>query len=384
MTRYLYDWADLPIVPESDGEFPYHVIVYSKDENQYALMKLSNPFVVRSSTICFPLESTWEAFLCTSSSTNWMNTTMTVTEGATAPYVKPPEGYTFVWTNHDLIDENGYVIYDAMEVTSYEFTPPAPEITECGEDATYIHGHDAASLICRATLSDYRGGLIFRWYRDGIRVSSNAKCTPNTNELGNFTYYCEVSNHQFGESTPVQSNPITITVKEKDFCPISFSAGMALGADLAGWDIAGTYDAVAAGTRAYLYNGVKLPELPASPSGYGNAYVCYSKHVLDSLTGYYVWFADQPFYAGQLWSSEDDTRIICTHGKAYNYVKYKLVDGSWKYDGKSNTSGSDLTLQILWANVDVYVMNHNAEDSSIFEPTDTLYLSASEPQPVYM
>lgn len=137
---------------------------------------------------------------------------------------------------------------------------------------------------------------------------------------------------------------------------------------------------------AYLYNGVQLPPLPEwDREMYPYAYVCFMDHILDRLTGHYIWVTDRPIYANdETWSAEGTTRIICVHGEdAVGYMCYKLVDGIWTYERSSTISGTDMMYQIIWSNVDVYIMGHDSEDAGIYEPTNNLYIPASDPVPVY-
>lgn len=133
---------------------------------------------------------------------------------------------------------------------------------------------------------------------------------------------------------------------------------------------------------AYLYNGVRLPGLPEwDKTAYPYAYIGYLDSILDSSDGYYIWVTNRPIY-GKTEGIENGF-IICTHGEDVSYARYWLVDGVWELKGTNIISGSDQLYAIKWSNTNVYQMLHDTTDSDIYEPTDTLLLSATDPIPVY-
>jgi hypothetical protein len=135
------------------------------------------------------------------------------------------------------------------------------------------------------------------------------------------------------------------------------------------------------GIVGYSYNGTVLPDISTVYTDelkqtHPYAYVCYSDHVLNSLDGDYLWLTNRQLYA----KKTGDRYILCTHGDVVSFKQYKCEDGLWVFKNENSISGSDQVHEPIWANADMYVMEH---DGDAYMPTDTVALSASDPIPVY-
>lgn len=113
---------------------------------------------------------------------------------------------------------------------------------------------------------------------------------------------------------------------------------------------------------AYLYNGVRLPALPEwDREKYPYAYV--------GTTTYRGTEEYRAYFAKEIHTKYASAMIFIDAAR-----RYRLIDGQWVKHGGTI---SPVITSPLWSNVDIYY------DSSVEEVGGTLYLSASEPIPVY-
>ena len=113
---------------------------------------------------------------------------------------------------------------------------------------------------------------------------------------------------------------------------------------------------------AYLYNGVRLPALPEwDREKYPYSYVGTAMYL--NIEEYRAYFAK---------------KIHTKSAGAMMFIdaalRYRLIDGQWVEHGAGIPP---VITSPLWSNVNIYY------DSSVEEVGGTLYLSASEPIPVY-
>lgn len=113
---------------------------------------------------------------------------------------------------------------------------------------------------------------------------------------------------------------------------------------------------------AYLYNGVRLPKLPEWDRGkYPYSYV--GTVMYKGIEEYRAYFA-----------KEIHTKYASAMSFLDAALRYRLIDGQWVEHGAGIPP---FITSPLWSNVNIYY------DSSVEEVGGTLYLSASDPIPVY-
>lgn len=117
--------------------------------------------------------------------------------------------------------------------------------------------------------------------------------------------------------------------------------------------------------RAYLYNGVKLPELLPAPEGYHHACI-----VKGTWSGLYT-LAFLPSLAFANISDKWSVDLSCGYVRATYQVGHPSYDG-WSSLREETSSGLGIVVgNILWANFDVL----NEDGSTLLE--------ASDPVPLY-
>ena len=113
MSKYDYNGVVLPSLPEVDG-YPYKLIVSISDTNEYFLMFETEPFVVIESRITFPVDSRYIVYRCSADDTAWTTGVIDVEEG-TSEYIAIDTRAIYIWTNSDISDTDGNIVYSGTE-----------------------------------------------------------------------------------------------------------------------------------------------------------------------------------------------------------------------------------------------------------------------------
>lgn len=126
---------------------------------------------------------------------------------------------------------------------------------------------------------------------------------------------------------------------------------------------------------AYLYNGVQLPPLPEwDKTVYPYAYI--TLYPFTEAAGI-LWLSKAPFYADR---ESETMHTIDSNGIDTSALYYAVEGNAWIY--KSTWGVIDHIYEPLWSNADMLLLIED-EETGEKTVTDTVYISASEPVPVY-
>ena len=257
-----------------------------------------------------------------------------------------------------------------------------PSISTIGADAVYrMDAEEVSELKAIAMVGD-GGFLCGEWlYKKEEEIAFHAASediwghdtvslafTPKIDKPGTYEYAFRAMNYSpiddCSSCNSITSETFTITVLPPFDLP-SFQLGIAVGLGLKGFGYMheGKQEPI-----AYLYNGVRLPKLPEwDREAYPFAVI--GDHGLNYPSALYVLSADAYYKlnGNQLW-------LFASAG-----LQWEADDGKWSASGENagdtinvliNSTSFASTYELIWTNFDA-------------EYNGTLYLSASEPVPIY-
>lgn len=236
--RYLYNGVDLPDINSfwtDKVTYPYAAVLYYSDANVYYFMLSQHePFYFKDDgkLLCQRNESIkWVLGCCespyseivfsNSGDASWFILGDLIWASFDAYLGKKVSG-TSVSTGTLFLAKSDPIPVTAGGVTSAEY----PSITQnlpAGGSFTYQQNDIAQTLNVAATVLD-GGSLSYTWFKNTFlnegapvteQVATGQTYTPATDQLGKFSYYCQIENENNGYYASVYSNVVTITVVEQ-------------------------------------------------------------------------------------------------------------------------------------------------------------------------
>ena len=233
----------------------------------------------------------------------------------------------------------------------------------------------------------------YQWYKNDAPIdgATGSSYTPPADIEGTETYYCVVTNTVGELTSTIQSESVTVTVTSASLDPTAMILGWLAGKRMAAMrktdvpvvpdepDVPDTPDEPSGEPIAYLYNGVRLPDINevwTDKETYPYALITVGYDSAHTADYYELFLSDQPVTARAY--DTGDASYLNNSGATMNYLRFVLNGNAWaehptdygstlsngKYKSGSGT--------FLYANYDV-----------LKKADGTTYLAASEPVPVY-
>lgn len=410
----------LPNLPDYDAT-AYPNTLIRKDGDLYILIACSQQFVAVHDATCSTKGAEFIGFCADVNTCSWTALELTLDEiDANATYIticnEPVWSFLPIYSNTD----STMVVYEAGTLEEWDAEQPTitsltgAEIANDEGTATgYWQGDTATPLVCTAEVSD--GGILsYKWYKNGEYVASGNSFTPSTNEVGQFAYYCVVTNTLRGASgfsdvdtAKSESMVIVVTAKEEDGGDTGDGGDTAtkrLNSHIIGYvlrkcgvpmaELIAEMICNAKKVIGYSYNGTVLPKLPEWDEKTYPYAVMAIQEITDTLYVANLFLcAECPtcgyWYANAI-SKGDDLKVS---GDVVKYVLYSdiAINDTMAFDVptanawvfvETKTYSSDTKKlwderEAIWTNADVLYSGHRTEaDGGVF-------LAASDPIPVY-
>lgn len=181
--------------------------VYELDGVQYVAVPASATLVARSNKGTM--------------AESWANATLTPegTENDVAMYYFG--GMTFHWTDTDLTDAAGSVVYAATDAAAVYAQAPDVTLDLTGQSYTFEMFYPSWTTLTVEGQSPDGGTISYQWMRreagssyvGNISGGTKASCTPETNQYGTWEYFCRIKNALNSQTgTTIDTRAVTVTV----------------------------------------------------------------------------------------------------------------------------------------------------------------------------
>lgn len=237
-----YNGVFLPALPAAASSYPYACISFldsdDPDKVDYRLVIYDTVSTLQASwgydalTMPGVTSGTWKGYYYNVGETDewqYSETWSGSVTGSSGKYILPVvnSGWSFVWSNVDLYNESGVMVYAGTEpgVTEFPETPRFRVNLPSNYVYQYTLNETPAQLYVDAYVNNASSVLVYAWqrYYDGEWLSvdggSGQYYTPSTAAEGVVRYRCTVENTNDEMVSVAVSNAVYVVVGESTIIP---------------------------------------------------------------------------------------------------------------------------------------------------------------------